>query len=135
LKLYSITDIGQRRQINQDYIYATGNPIGTLPNVFLLADGMGGHKAGDYASKTTVEIILKEVSDAKEIDAVAVIYKAIAIANHAIFQKSKEELFNGMGTTVVVATCEKQILKDCTGRPDILRETVNTFDLTSHLHS
>ena len=54
LKTFSITDIGRKRNINQDYIYTSEEPVGNLPNVFIVADGMGGHNAGDYASKVTV---------------------------------------------------------------------------------
>ena len=55
LKTFSITDIGRKRKVNQDYIYTSEEPVGNLPNVFIVADGMGGHNAGDYASKVTVE--------------------------------------------------------------------------------
>ena len=52
MKTFSITDVGMVRQVNQDYVYTTGNPLGPLPNLFVVADGMGGHQAGDYASKS-----------------------------------------------------------------------------------
>ena len=58
LKTFSITDIGRKRKVNQDYIYTSEEPVGNLPNVFIVADGMGGHNAGDYASKVTVETML-----------------------------------------------------------------------------
>ena len=45
----AITDIGRRRKVNQDYVYACDQPVGNLPNLYLVADGMGGHKAGDLA--------------------------------------------------------------------------------------
>ena len=51
MKTFSITDIGQRREMNQDYMYSSEMPVGNLPNLFIVADGMGGHNAGDYASK------------------------------------------------------------------------------------
>ncbi len=50
LKTFSITDIGKKRKLNQDYVYTSERPVGNLPNVFIVADGMGGHNAGDYAS-------------------------------------------------------------------------------------
>lgn len=61
LKTFSITDIGRKRKVNQDYIYTSEEPVGNLPNVFIVADGMGGHNAGDYASKVTVETMLAEM--------------------------------------------------------------------------
>ena len=50
MKSFSLTDVGQVRSQNQDYVYASEQPIGNLPNLFVLADGMGGHNAGDFAS-------------------------------------------------------------------------------------
>lgn len=55
VKLFSITDIGRRREINEDYLFTSDKPVGNLPNLFIVADGMGGHNAGDYASKHAVE--------------------------------------------------------------------------------
>ena len=52
---FAKTDKGRKRRMNQDYVFATDQAIGSLPNLFLLADGMGGHKAGDYASRFAVE--------------------------------------------------------------------------------
>ena len=39
------TDVGRARKINQDSVFASSEPIGVLPNLFIVADGMGGHKA------------------------------------------------------------------------------------------
>ena len=63
LKTFSITDIGKRRKLNQDYVFASEKPLGNLPNLFVVADGMGGHNAGDYASKYAVETIKEEVAE------------------------------------------------------------------------
>lgn len=106
LKTFSITDIGKKRQLNQDYVYTSEMPVGNLPNVFIVADGMGGHNAGDYASKYTVETIVQEIARSREDNAVRVIKDAIEIANEHIRQKAKEDIhLYGMGTTLVVATC------------------------------
>ncbi len=112
LKTFSITDIGKKRQLNQDYVYTSEMPIGNLPNVFIVADGMGGHNAGDYASKYTVETIINEISEAIEDNPVTIIKNAIGIANEHIRQKAKaDENLAGMGTTLVVATCMGNILQ------------------------
>ena len=50
MEAYALTDTGRVRSMNQDYIYASPEKVGSLPDLFLVADGMGGHKAGDYAS-------------------------------------------------------------------------------------
>ena len=41
------TDQGMAREVNQDSILVSKTPVGPLPNLFLVADGMGGHNAGD----------------------------------------------------------------------------------------
>ncbi len=48
MRIYSATDVGQKRKMNQDYVFASADPVGNLPNLFVVADGMGGHNAGDY---------------------------------------------------------------------------------------
>ena len=57
MKIFSMTDVGRKREMNQDYVFATDESLGTLPNLLVVADGMGGHKAGDFASKYTVEVL------------------------------------------------------------------------------
>ncbi len=106
IRSFSVTDIGKKRKLNQDYVYVSETPIGNLPNLFIVADGMGGHNAGDYASKCTVETIIREVRGCFEKNPVRILSKAIRIANDQIRRKAGEdESLSGMGTTVVAATC------------------------------
>ena len=106
LKSYAITDIGRRRKLNQDFIYFSETPVGNLPNVFIVADGMGGHNAGELASRYTVETIVEEITASFEKNPVIILGKAIEKANANTRRKASEDraLF-GMGTTVVIATC------------------------------
>ena len=67
MKLFSVTDIGKKRELNEDYIYTSEKPIGVLPNLFIVADGMGGHNAGDYASKHTVEKVVEIIGSETDI--------------------------------------------------------------------
>jgi len=100
----SKTDIGRKRSINQDCVYSCAVPVGSLKNLFIVADGMGGHKAGDYASAYAVNAIEREVDDDQSTEPVKILRNAIECANMEIFEKAKEEDFAGMGTTVVAAT-------------------------------
>jgi len=105
MKTFSMTDAGRRRDMNQDYMFGSETAVGKLPNLFIVADGMGGHKAGEYASKTAVETIAEQIEACDSGLAVATMRKAIGEANRkllkeAILDSEKE----GMGTTIVAAT-------------------------------
>ncbi|MBD5461027.1 MAG: Stp1/IreP family PP2C-type Ser/Thr phosphatase [Lachnospiraceae bacterium] len=111
LKTFSITDIGKKRKLNQDYVYTSEKPVGGLPNVFIVADGMGGHNAGDYASKYTVETMVSEMEKSVDTNPVTILKKAIKAANEHIWKKSGEDAqLEGMGTTVVAATLSQNRL-------------------------
>ena len=105
LKTFSLTDVGRVRKINQDYLYTNEMPIGKLNNLFIVADGMGGHKAGDYASRYTVETIVASVEQSKLTDPEEIIREAILKANEHVYEQSSlHEEMSGMGSTVVVLT-------------------------------
>ncbi|MBQ9065038.1 MAG: Stp1/IreP family PP2C-type Ser/Thr phosphatase [Blautia sp.] len=105
MKVYSATDVGKKREMNQDYVFASDLPVGHLPNLFVVADGMGGHNAGDYASASGVNTLVEEISGDREYNPVKVIRHAVEAANAAIFGKALEdESYRGMGTTMVAAT-------------------------------
>ncbi|WP_300773930.1 Stp1/IreP family PP2C-type Ser/Thr phosphatase [uncultured Acetatifactor sp.] len=107
LKTFSVTNIGRKRKMNQDYVYSSEQPVGHLPNLFLVADGMGGHNAGEYASKVTVETIVECVADSAQMDALRCFEEAIQAANARIRRLAAASyLLAGMGTTVVAASCE-----------------------------
>ena len=93
------------RDMNQDYCYTSENPVGNLPNLFIVADGMGGHNAGDYASKYTVEQIVDVVSKSQDTDPGKIIAESIKCANEMLLERANEDAARkGMGTTVVVLT-------------------------------
>ena len=106
IKSFSVTDIGRKRKLNQDFVYSSDEPVGNLPNVYIVADGMGGHQAGDYASKCKVETMVREIRGCCEKSPIRILSKAIRIANDQVRKKAREdESLLGMGTTVVAATC------------------------------
>jgi len=105
MRVYSATNIGMKRKMNQDYVFASQDPVGNLPNLFAVADGMGGHNAGDYASSHAVRILVDEIREDTDYNPVKVIRHAIETANTEIIEQAqKDEKLRGMGTTMVVAT-------------------------------
>lgn len=112
LRSYALTDIGQRRQLNQDFIYVSETPVGNLPNLFVVADGMGGHKAGDYASVLAVETVVEDISASYEKNPAKIMEHAIIRANTRLRERASEDFsLNGMGTTLVAATCLGRFLQ------------------------
>lgn len=111
LKTFSKTDIGRKRKLNQDAVYTSEQPVGNLPNLFLVADGMGGHNAGDFASKITVETITARIAESVEQEPARLLEDAIAAANAAVRKKALEDpALEGMGTTIVAACCSGALL-------------------------
>ena len=111
MKACALTDVGVTRSVNQDFVFYSTSPVGNLPNLFILADGMGGHKAGDMASRYTVETLVDLVTNAEEKDPISIINNGIQRVNSDILNKAKEsEDYNGMGTTLVVSCIKDSIL-------------------------
>ena len=105
MRIYSATDVGQKRKMNQDYVFVSKEPVGNLPNLFAVADGMGGHNAGDYASAHAVQTLVSQIQADADFNPIKVIRHAIEAANTEIIdQAQRDEGLRGMGTTMVVAT-------------------------------
>lgn len=111
MRSFSLTDIGKKRKMNQDFVYASDEKVGNLPNLYIVADGMGGHNAGDCASRLTVETMVDQISGYAEKRPVALLSMAAAAANLAVLEKAQSErTYEGMGTTLVAACVEDQCL-------------------------
>lgn len=104
MKTFSMTDKGQVRQLNQDYLYTSEKPVGNLDNLFIVADGMGGHKAGDYASKFTVENVVELIEKSEETEPVKIIEAAVEETNRRLLLEARDPELSGMGTTIVTCT-------------------------------
>ena len=108
---YARTDTGRSRKMNQDSVFASSTPVGMLPNLFIVADGMGGHKAGDYASRFVVDRIVKMANEYRNMDTVMFLRMAIEETNSYLYDESlKNPDFEGMGTTLVLAVIEKETM-------------------------
>ena len=112
IKTAYLTDTGRKRELNEDYVFASEKPVGNLPNLFIVADGMGGHNAGDYASDFTVKTLVEEIENSFEKNPSIIFQKAIGVANQKLREIAADDLSKrGMGTTVVAATCMGRYLQ------------------------
>lgn len=111
MKSYSITDVGRVRSQNQDYVFASDTAVGRLANLFVVADGMGGHKAGDRASSSAVAVFVSNVKKSKDRNPVNIMRKALEKANANVYKEANSsKALRGMGTTIVSATIDKDTL-------------------------
>ena len=110
MKAYGVSDIGKERAVNQDYIFYSVTPVGQLPNLFVVADRMGGHKAGDVASRYAVNTFVEYIKNQTDSNPIRLIDEGIARANHTVLDEAATSVdYAGMGTTFVVAV----IYKNC----------------------
>jgi protein phosphatase len=108
MKVFAKSDVGKIREMNQDCFYIS-KPEDEI-QLYIIADGMGGYKGGEIASKLAVEstknYIISNyesvlIEDKEEV--LRLIKSAIEYANMVIFEKSKEvEELENMGTTIDV---------------------------------
>lgn len=102
MQTFSITDTGRTRNANQDYVFCEENAVGSFPNLFIVADGMGGHNAGDTASRMCVEEVVSQIEKSTKVTPIGVFEQAVSSANEKVHRASMEDnALNGMGTTIV----------------------------------
>ena len=108
---YSLTNQGRVRSNNQDFYFSSDTPVGVLPNLYIVADGMGGHNAGEFASHFGVESLLESVKVATSIDTEEVLLDATERANGMLYAESVKDIAKaGCGTTMVEAVIENNKL-------------------------
>ncbi|STP28657.1 protein phosphatase 2C [Enterococcus durans] len=104
------SDVGRRRNTNQDYASVFTNQEGI--KLAILADGMGGHRAGDIASQMAVLNLGNawEEQDLTDDEKIAQWFiQAIQEENALIYQRGQEQPeYNGMGTTIVAAALSEE---------------------------
>ena len=105
MKAVAVTNVGNKRSMNQDFYYCSDEPVGILPNLYIVADGMGGHNAGDFASRFSVERFVNLIRESKERTPISAIEAALKTTNEELIAKAKTQReYEGMGTTFVMAT-------------------------------
>lgn len=111
MRAYGQTDVGRVRNHNQDFVYSSCEPVGILNNLFMVADGMGGHKAGDYASRFVIERLAAFFWQSSHHQMISALQQGIQEVNRKLYRCSCDmEELSGMGSTLVLATIEDNIL-------------------------
>ncbi|MCS6906112.1 MAG: Stp1/IreP family PP2C-type Ser/Thr phosphatase [Bacteroidia bacterium] len=102
IKYTALTDIGKKRQNNED-AHIEFQSINGM--VFVVCDGLGGHAAGEYASYLATQAIKKKLNEVYYENPYQALEQSICFANQTIFEISfeTESHFQGMATTVVAA--------------------------------
>lgn len=113
MEYFYLTDPGKLRTHNEDSVIVTENENGEY--LLVVADGMGGHKAGEVASSIVVSNLGKRFKECGSIgtkeDAVNWLKEAVSEANMLIYKHTSEHPESaGMGTTVVVSVLTKEYL-------------------------
>jgi PPM family protein phosphatase len=130
------TDVGMVRAGNEDSFFADADPNRGL---FVVADGMGGHAAGEVASAMAVDIVRREVGGIRALseNAAPRLTEALKAANHSIFLRTITEVDKqGMGTTasvLVIANNQYLIGQVGDSRVYLLRD--NTLQQLTKDHS
>ena len=107
MQSFAKTDVGIVRQMNQDFVYASDESVGALTNLYIVADGMGGHNAGDFASRFCVEKFTELLKNGNKepYSIISLIEDSLRETNEQlIFRAAESPEMDGMGTTFVACT-------------------------------
>ena len=101
------SDIGRCRLKNEDSMLVHNEAMGKLENVYAIADGMGGHKAGNIASTVALECFEEfiEAATGKDDEILDILISAINHANNIVYKMTQEnEDYSNMGTTFLACS-------------------------------
>ena len=99
---------GKVRSENQDTIFHSDEPVGQLDNLYIVADGMGGHKEGGFASSFAVSRFVELIREIENSHTIEIMKEALQKVSSEILLKCQEEEYSGMGTTMVAATVTEE---------------------------
>src|SRR5438128_9617424 len=120
LEAYGLTDVGRRRKLNEDNFVVDAEAC-----LFAVCDGMGGHNAGEVASKMAIETLESFIQKSHREKEITWPYgldvnlsfegnrlkTAIKLANKRVYKAAdNREDYTGMGTTVVAALASGKVV-------------------------
>jgi len=114
LKVACVTDMGKAREINEDS--CNHCRLNDNYDLIIVADGMGGHNAGEVASVLAVKSITQYISQgiqncASKAEVILLMRNAIQNANNEIYEESQKNIsYSGMGTTLTMAMISKNVM-------------------------
>lgn len=99
-----ITDTGLVRVNNEDSIFVSNTQVSMLPNLYIVADGMGGHKAGNIASSYSIKFFCEYINNCYDNEILDIIVSAVKYSNDKVYSMSldNDDYYN-MGTTFLAA--------------------------------
>ena len=90
MRSFGNTDRGLVRELNEDDLYYSAGQVGALPNLYIVADGMGGHNAGEVASRNCIRYLVEYIAEADfDEDIEQLFYDAIAYANDKVYREGQ----------------------------------------------
>lgn len=113
MKTANKSDVGLIRTVNEDRAVVQDDLNGFT--LAIVADGMGGHQAGDIASQIAIDTVQRELQDIhvgmKPDECEQRIADAVKKANREVLEiASNQEQYQGMGTTIVVALVSEELI-------------------------
>ena len=107
VEVFGLSDVGCIRELNEDCYCICGFGDNSERGFCILADGMGGHNAGEVASQNAVKLIAEEMNrllESGEKERPGQLSRAVSAANTGVYTMASENpIHRGMGTTVVTA--------------------------------
>lgn len=131
------THVGRVRKGNEDHFFADANEYRGL---FIVADGMGGHAAGEIASQMAVDIVSQDLADFNDLESVEapdIVANSLRRANEEVYQRSAAENEKyGMGSTAsVLVITDDRFLIGHVGDSRIYQLRDGQMRLLTHDHS
>lgn len=111
MKAVNKSNIGAKRLVNQDTVLSTTGKVGSLDNLFIVADGMGGHAGGAQASAEAVRCVYDQAKQETDLPIGEFLIELAKAANEHVYELGcSDPQLNGMGTTLVVATVHDRFI-------------------------